>query len=300
MIYRLLILSLASLLALPADDGLAWQPPASQEQHRSPQTPVARPAAVGWNSEWIGSSSVGQATTDVSVAVPLLGLLDGPPPLIRTGFGYTRLTAISEPALPEELFEYSIGLTWIRPVSQRWTVLSMLGAAMATDNENRSSDAWQFRGGVFGIYERNENWKWTFGALATGRQDLPVIPAVGVVYTPRPDWRVDLTFPRPRLSYRISETVSREQWVYCGIGFQGDTWAWQRSSTLDDRLTLRDWRVVAGWEVLPVSSGDLPRAAGRRLQLEIGYVFARELEFDYRNESQPLDDGWMAGLSTRF
>ena len=170
----------------------------------------------------------------------------------------------------------------------------------ATDNLNTSSDAWQFRGGVFGIYKRNENLSWTFGALSTGRDDLPVIPAIGAVWLPASNVRFDLTFPKPRVNFLIGGNESRQQWVYFGGGINGNTWGYERAGMVDDRLTYKDVRLVAGWESRPTTSARTPFAIGRTIQAEIGYVFSREFEFESETRVEELDDSFVAGLSTKF
>ena len=279
-----------------ADDSVAGVAPDSSN---IPARKIPRRPPVGWNAEWIMDSDSGLAASEAHATIPLLKFFGSPPPLVKTSFGYTRLFS-DEFELPANLFEYSIGLTWIRPMNDRWTVLSMLGVSMATDNENRSSDAWQFRGGVFGIYKRSESWQWTFGVLATGRGDLPIIPAIGAVWQPKPGFRADLTFPRPRLNWLVSERESRQQWVYLGAGLKGTTWAWQAPGDVDDQLTYRDWRLVAGWESRPVAEGGMPFALGRTLAAEVGFAFARQFEFEQETRTESLDDAAFMAITTRF
>ncbi len=285
---------------LTSNSGSPGSTDRSFKNQQGPRKDHPRRPPVGWRAEWITDPQCGLATTDVHATVPLLGLAGSPPPLIKVGFAYTDLFAADSVGIPRQLFEYSIGMTWIRPCNHRWTVLSMVGAGMATDNQNRSSDAWQFRGGVFGIYEHSPQWKWTFGALATGREDLPVIPAVGVVWQPDRDYRVDLTFPRPQFNWLISENGTRQQWAFFGAGINGTTWACESAGMVDDRLTYRDLRVVAGWESRPTSNSGMPVPMGKTLRAEIGYAVARQFEFENENRQQDLEDSFLMGITTKF
>lgn len=292
----------ASFACQQVSTGSSLNPPPDSsldEAAPQPSREIPRRIPVGWQAEWLLDSQTGLSGTEVDVTLPLLKFFGSPPPLIKTGFGYTHLFS-DEFGLPENLYEYSLGLTWIRPCSDRWTVLSMLGVGMATDNENRSRDAWQFRGGVFGIFERNENWKWTFGALATGRRDLPVIPAIGAVWQPSPTLRVDLTFPRPRVNWLVAETEARQRWVYLGATLNGSSWAYQAPGNVDDQLTYRDWRLVAGWESRPAAAEGLPAAFGRTIAVEVGYAFAREFEFERETRTESLSDTAFIGILTKF
>ena len=75
------------------------------------------------------------------------------------------------------------------------------------------------------------------------------------------------------------ENELRQQWVYFGGGFSGGTWAYQRANGVNDQITFRDWRLVFGWESTPRSEPGMPFGRGRKVNLELGYVFAREFEF---------------------
>ena len=250
-------------------------------------------------SEWLTDSDSGLVTAEVDAKFPLLGF-QTPPPLVKVGIAFTDLFAAESFDLPEELYQYSIGLAWVRPLNDRWTVRTMLGVAMATDNQNTSSDAWQFRGGVFAMYKRDEQLTWTFGALAMGRDDLPVIPAIGAVWQPNPSTRVDLLFPQPKINRLVWDDGSRQQWAYIGFGINGNTWAYERTTLGDDRLTYKDLRMVIGWEMRPSASAGMPYATGRVIRAEVGYAFSREFEFESETRVEDLGDGLMLGFSTRF
>ena len=220
--------------------------------------------------------------------------------MIRVGFTYTDLIDAEAFGLPASLYQYSIGGSWVRPIKDRWMVRSMLGVALATDNSNTTSEAWQFRGGVFAVYEPNEKWQWVIGAIAIGRNDIPVVPAAGVIWKPRTDLRFDLTLPKPRISKLMADNGSRQQWGYVGMGLNGGTWAYRRVDGIDDQLTYGDWRVVAGWESLPTPLPGSRFTVGRKLGLEIGYVFSRDLEFSGDSPDISLTDAVMLGITTRF
>lgn len=255
---------------------------------------------VSFNSEWLTSSDFDLSNYDIRVTVPTYPFFSPPPPMISVGFSYTDLVDADTFGLPDDLYEYSIGLSWVRPIKERWMVRSMLGVALATDNLNTTSDAWQFRGGVFAVYEPNENWQWVFGAIAIGRNDLPVVPAVGVIWQPGPELKIDLTFPKPRIQRLLAENESRQQWGYIGMAIGGGTWAYERADHTDDQLTYGDWRVVAGWESLPTPVAGARFTAGRKLGLEIGYVFSRDLEFSSDSPDISLSDAVTLGIATRF
>lgn len=176
----------------------------------------------------------------------------------------------------------------------------MLGMDFATDNENTSSDAWRFTGGVFAIYKKSPQLSWTFGAIALGRSDLPVVPAVGAVWLPQPGTRVDLILPNPKVNFLLSDDGQRQQWAYLGAGLNGNTWGYERPGFGDDTLTYSDVRCVVGWESRPSAPTNAPYVPGRKYGVEFGYAFSRDLEFEDEAIEISLDNAFTVRLSTRY
>ena len=146
------------------------------------------------------------------LTVPTYPLYGPPPPFISAGFSYTGLTAPAAFELPASLYDISLGLAWMRPLNERWMLRFMASAAFASDLDNTSSDAWQFRGGVLATYKWTENLQLIVGAIASGRDDIPVLPGVGAIWTPSPSWRSesdDASSPRGLFAgrHRCSATL---------------------------------------------------------------------------------------------
>jgi hypothetical protein len=256
--------------------------PASGSNGMSPERlrKLMRPLfnlGIQWQAETDG---VEISSYDARVTLPLFPIWGPPPPMVSVGFEYTDWRAPSHFDLPGELYESSIGLSWLRKRNDRWMFRWMLGVANATDGKNHSSDSWQFRGGGFALYRPNERWTWTFGAIALGRNDIPVVPAIGLIYQPNPEVRFDLAFPRPRASVLLVDDGCRQQWAYVGAGLDGGTWGYERANGTDDQVTYRDWRLVLGWESSPRPEPGMPFAIGRKFGAEIGYAFGRQFEFE--------------------
>ncbi len=273
--------------------------PASSGEFVEPSRSYPRRPPVGLKAEWIADSETGMASTDFNVSLPLL-FVRTPPPIVKIGVNYTSLQTPESYGIPEDLFEYSVGIASVRKLNERWNVRTILGVELATDNENRSSDAWRFRGGVFATYSKNDNVSWTLGAIAMGRQDLPVIPVIGAVWQPNPSVRVDLVYPQPRVNRLLFDDGDRQQWIYLGGGTSGSTWGYQQFDSTDDQLTYSDLRVVLGLESRPAGSSGKPFVRGKTMQLELGYVFSRQLEFEQETREESLGDALMMSFSTKF
>ncbi len=236
---------------------------------------------------------------DISVTVPTYPILGPPPPFLSMGFSYTDLLSPAELDLPPALYEFTLGASWMRRIDERWMLRFMLSTALATDLQNTSGDAWQLRGGVFALYDWRPDLQLLVGAFASGRADLPVLPGLGVLWTPTPSWHVNLMMPRPRISYLMLDRGDRQHWVFLGAGLSGGTWAFE-SDGLDDVITYREWRAGLGWEFGPPKTLSPAMGGGLQFETELGYVFGRTFEFDVRRGEIDVSDTLLVRTGVRF
>lgn len=256
---------------------------------------------VDLETEWLpASGEVGIFSYGAKMNVPTYPFFGPPPPLIRLGYSQTELFDTGHRDLPTQLSDFTFGLSWVRRLNDQWTLRMMGNAAFASDGENTSGDAWQFRGGIFAIYSRDPRWIWTVGALALGRNDLPAVPAIGLIWQPDETLQFDLILPRPRIRVLLRDGATRQQWGYVGGGFSGGTWAYQQSNGADDQLTYGDWRLVAGWESVPRARPGVPFQRGRKLGIEAGYSFARDIEFESGRPTLDLGNTFLLNASLSF
>ena len=278
------------------------QPLIQPENLQSFQQKRPRGIPGSLDAEWITDSDFGQRTLGAGIRVPLLFLRreGGPPPMVNFGFNHTEFNFDNEFGLPPDLYEVTFGLSGVRKLSDRWAVRTILGADFATDGDNRSSDAWRFRGGAFAIWDANAQLKLSFGAIALGRSDLPVVPAVGAIWVPNDRTRWDLILPRPKVSYLVTDNGVRQNWVYTGVALAGNTWGYETNAGVDQQLSYGDWRAVLGWESRPSAPADVPFVLGRKYSAEFGYAFSRDLELDEDAADIPLRSSFLIRLSTRY
>lgn len=244
-------------------------------------------SSAEWEPEVNG---VGISSYDLSMKIPVYPIFGPPPPFINLGYTFTQIDAPAALDLPQSLNEFSLGMSWMRPINEKWMARYMLNGVFASDMNNTSSTAWQIRGGMFVIYRPNENWNFAFGALATGQNDVPVLPVLGAIWQPRPSLKVDLMLPNPRISLLLSESKSRQHWFYVGGGFSGGRWAYRRTNGLGERLNYREFRFVLGWEATPPKKPGSFVSSGTRLNTEVGYVFDRKFEFNNNVPDIKLDN----------
>ena len=147
-----------------------------------------------------------------------------------------------------------------------------LAPSLFTDGDNLSSDALRIIGRFMAYYTLSPQTQLAGGIVYLDREDIPVLPAIGVIHKPREDLRYELMFPKPRIAWRQYFTPTYEQWVYVTGELGGGSWAIQRATGADDIASYRDLRLVLGLERKMTS--------GRMCYFEFGYVFNREIEYE--------------------
>lgn len=238
------------------------------------------------------ATGVAVSTLDVNTvfAVPL-GSMDNL--LILTP--YVRADYLnSAPALdlPDAVYDTGVKAFWKKPINDRLSAMFLLTPSMRTDFDSTSGAFRLFGMGLLVWQAVPEKLSLSGGVVYTGRDDFPVLPGIGLLWTPAPDWRYDIQFPSPRISHRLQQDPGQsETWAYVSGVFGGNTWAVQRPSGASDELTMSDLRVVLGIEKIFNEN--------RGYFGEVGYVFNRYFEYASLPAQTDLDATWMlrAGIS---
>lgn len=203
------------------------------------------------------------------------------------------VTASAALDLPDNLYDTGVKFFWKRPVNDRWSSLVIVTPSVRSDFET-STDAFR----LFGLGLMT--WQWvpkklaiSGGAVWTGREDFPLLPAAGLLWTPTPEWKLDLQFPAPRLSRRVlCDPGCCETWVYLSGQIGGNTWAVTRPSGPEDVLTISDQRLNVGVERL--------WAGNRGVFAEAGIVFNRSVEYLSTPMEQELDSTIVLRAGVQF
>ena len=147
-----------------------------------------------------------------------------------------------------------------------------------SDFDNLSSDSLRLTGRLVGWRRLNEYTVAKVGVEYLDRIRLKLLPVFGIYATPNPDIKIDLTFPRSKLSHRIPNFNNFEGWAYVGAEYGGGSWAIDREAGFEDQVDINDVRAFIGLEWI----------GPRRVTgfVDVGYVFARELVF----RTDPIND----------
>ena len=140
-----------------------------------------------------------------------------------------------------------------------------------SDFDNTSSDAIRMTSKLLGWQRLNPYTIGKLGIEYLDRVDVKLLPAVGVYMTPNPDLKLDLYFPKPKLSHRIPNFGDFEAWMYVGGEYGGGSWAIERRNGTLDQADINDVRAFIGMEWM----------GPRRVTgfFEFGYAFDREIVY---------------------
>jgi hypothetical protein len=226
---------------------------------------------------WFGNSNdpadLGGTEIDAFLTVAVPAPIKEWPLLITPGINTTLIDGPTVTDLPPRLYYTYVDLMWLPQVVHRWTLLLSVAPSVYGD-----FDANEFRltGKGLVIYDWvPERLQFVAGVLYLNRENIRVLPAGGLIWTPA-DWaRFELLFPKPKLAVRWHVGPGFEDWIFTTAEFGGNTWPIVRESGLTDNVTYLDYRLLVGFE------RKLDGGAGYRV--EVGYVFGRSIEFTSGN-----------------
>ncbi len=258
----------------PVDPGCLQKPPA----------PWIKLKSTSLTATTIPGSGDDFGITDFSV-----GLKIGSPrlPFLSMSPRY-QMTFLHGPLttdVPETLHRASLSIMGMMPFSPTWIGQVVVNPGVASDFRNTSSDSMRVTGHALAIFMPSKETQWMFGVVYLDREDVSILPAVGLIYSPDSDLRFEFSFPRPRIMKRLSCEGENERWVYIAGEFGGGSWAVERANQTDDILTIRDYRLLGGME--------FKRPENRELFWEAGLVFGRTIEYESGIGDQDQDPAFM-------
>lgn len=220
------------------------------------------------------AASSGFALTEVettfTVAVP--APTKNFPLLISPIFDARFLSGPVAPDLPSQLFTTGIDFMWVPKINER--LRGVIAVAPMIFSDFQSNDADMFRLTGKGIVQWDaipDKLQFVAGVLYLNRDDVRIFPVAGAIWNPTPYWNLELIFPRPKLARLINYGTDHSDWIYLLGEFGGNSWAVRRDSGLQDKVTLRDLRLMLGIE--------RRKNGGVNYRAEIGFVFAREIDY---------------------
>ncbi len=265
----------ARMAATPRD----LSEPILLDEQFPPAPPESILQSVYFTGTWLPAAGGDLGMSDLELGVTLGFPLPTreSPLLISPYFATHFLDGPASPDLPARVYDASVQFRWLRPVGERWTADLAVSPGVHSDFESGDSEMFRITGHGLGIYQWSPTMKLILGIVYLDRDDVSLLPAGGILWTPNDAWRLELMAPRPRVARRILPCygdLCNEYWGYVAGEFGGGSWSIQRASGAQDVVMVRDYRVILGIErKSPPGSG---RLKGR---VEVGYVFARDVEY---------------------
>lgn len=217
----------------------------------------------------------------------------GLPMLVKPRWGLHLLDGPSGTDVPPRLHDLELGFGTYQQINARWLFVGELNVGVYGDDHSLdASDALRVSGSAVGIYTTDTNWKWALGVAYLNRNDVSVLPVVGLIYD-QGAVKYELMFPRPRIVWRLPSTTNcLERSFYLAGELGGGAWAVQRTSGATDTLNLASYGALLGYEQKTVG--------GWSRRYEFGYLFGRELEYEKSGEKITLDDSLIARIGLSY
>ncbi|HCS55192.1 MAG TPA: hypothetical protein DIW81_27010 [Planctomycetaceae bacterium] len=265
---------------------------ASEHQQIQPQdsciadceTPWINWSSTSVSATWLPGSGDRLGLFDFNIggkiAFPTLRFLSISPRYESTILNGPRRTDV-----PGTLHRVAVSFMGMMPIREKVFGQLMVTPGVSTDFQNTGSDSLRVTGHLLAIYAPSAQLQWMFGVVYLNREDVSLLPAVGLTWSPDDEHRVELVFPRPRYLHRLSKNGDNERWSYLAAEFGGGSWAIERANNTDDVVTLSDYRLMTGMEY--------KRPNNREYFWETGIVFSRSVEYnsgigDYNPDSTML------------
>lgn len=204
-----------------------------------------------------------------------LHLWDGPQPPAHTQF------------MPGNAYSAYLEAAYNTDHAQALGVDLSASIGVFSDFETANTDSVRIQTLSYGWARLTPTMMLKLGVNYLDRVDVKILPAVGILYEPNPQTRLDFFFPRPKLSHFFSTMGTTDIWWYIGGEYGGGSWTINYPPTgFSDQVDINDIRIVLGF--------DWTNQSGTHGMFEVGWVTQRELV--YRNnpgDSTGLNDSIM-------
>jgi hypothetical protein len=225
--------------------------------------------SAGWFGDSNDPTDLGGTEIETFLTVAVPAPIVEWPLLITPGINVSFIDGPTVTDLPDELYYTYVDFMWLPKIFHNWTLLLSVATNVFGDFE---ANEFRLTGKGLVIYDAiPERLQFIAGVLYLNRDNVEILPAGGIIWTPV-DWtRLEILFPKPKFGLRLNCQPGYEDWIFTTAEFGGNTWPIIRVDGSRDNVTYADYRVLAGFE------RKLNGGAGYRL--EAGYVFGREIRY---------------------
>jgi hypothetical protein len=173
--------------------------------------------------------------------------------------------------LPPRLYEAYLDGAWEPRVTEWLSGDLGVRVGVYSDFNRVKDDSVRFMGRGLGVLQFTPSVAVAAGVWYLDRNNVKLLPAGGVIWTPSPDTNFRIVFPNPKLAHRFTTVGTAEWWWYFTGEYGGGAWTLERAGGTPDRIDYNDFRVAFGLEWIG--------QRGVRGHIEVGYVWDREILF---------------------
>jgi len=175
------------------------------------------------------------------------------------------------PDMPPMTYGAYLDTTWKPQFNERFSADLAIRPGVWTDFHYVTSRSFRIPARALGLYAFSPQVQVAAGVVYFDRLSVRILPAGGVIWSPNPDARFEILFPRPKLAHRIGTIRNNNVWGYVEGEYGGNTWTIRRADGSGDVADYNDLRLSLG--------GEWITGTGRRGHFEVGYVFNRRLMY---------------------
>ena len=123
-----------------------------------------------------------------------------------------------------------------------------------TDFDTFTTNSIRIMGRGLGVFNYSPTTQFKLGVVYLDRVKIKLLPAGGIFWTPDPDTRWEIYFPRPKFEHRFATTGTYQWWWYVVGEYGGGSWTFRRvtpTTTEEDQFDYNDIRASLGIEWVP-------------------------------------------------
>jgi hypothetical protein len=228
-----------------------------------------------WVPDGSSVGSVNMSEFDVSVVFAFPNFMESEQPIyVAPSFGLTMFEGPQSPELPGQVYSAYLDVQWTSDPTQRFYADLGVTVGIHSAFDTMTTDSLRLTGHALANISLEENTTLTFGVMYFDRVNIKMLPAFGVFWNPHPEIRIDLFFPRPRISQYYTSINNYDVWWYVGGEYGGGSWTMKPNGLASSQVDINDLRLVTGLEFGLAEQLRLGRHIGF---IEAGIVFDREV-----------------------